>query len=243
MTDILAQINDIVAFALIFEKFGTTLSENFIDYEVHFNPVVASFIDFFDDDSPAAEVVTEALIALNTEINMINFIATAKLSVGKFCEGFVENDELEEFRKTFTCICMDTFELTLDSTGYGTCACASGETNVDGVCVKDWVESDIHLSFTVISESDILWLISLFNIKTPKKNNQVASLTRTVIITGSITTAYEYDDELSNSNSALFKSHAATLESELIQIYSRTEVITEITSFKVNHKSILHLLL
>ena len=137
MTDILAQINDIVAFALIFEKFGTTLSENFIDYEVHFNPVVASFIDFFDDDSPAAEVVTEALIALNTEINMINFIATAKLSVGKFCEGFVENDELEEFRKTFTCICMDTFELTLDSTGYGTCACASGETNVDGVCVKD----------------------------------------------------------------------------------------------------------
>ena len=133
MTDVLAEINDIVAFASIFDDFGDRYA--FVPYAT-FQPVVAKFIEFFDVDSPAATVVTEALIAVNTEINMINVIATAKLSVGKFCEGFVENDELAVFVETFTCICKDTFELTLDATGYGTCACASGETNVDGVCVK-----------------------------------------------------------------------------------------------------------
>ena len=65
------------------------------------------------------------------------------------------------------------------------------------------------------------------------KNSQVASLTRTVIITGSITTAYEYQEALADTSSALFKSHAATLETELVQIMSRSEVIIEITSFKV----------
>ena len=67
---------------------------------------------------------------------MINFIATAELSVGKFCEGFVLNDDLDTFVETFECICVDTFELTLDATGYGTCACADGFKNVDGVCVE-----------------------------------------------------------------------------------------------------------
>lgn len=132
--DILAQINDIVAFELIFEEFGTRFKT--IEYDIHFQPVVALFIDFFEVDSPAVAVAADALIALNTEINMINFIATAELSVGKFCEGFVLNDDLETFVETFTCICVDTFELTLDATGYGTCACADGFTNVDGVCVE-----------------------------------------------------------------------------------------------------------
>ena len=131
--DILAAINDIVAFELIFEEFGTRFKT--IPYAT-FQPVVALFIDFFEVDSPAAAVAADALIALNTEINMINFIATAELSVGKFCDGFVLNDDLETFVETFTCICVDTFELTLDETGYGTCACADGFTNVDGVCVE-----------------------------------------------------------------------------------------------------------
>ena len=132
--DILAEINDIVAFELIFEQFGSRF--RFIEYSIQFYPVVASFINFFDAESPAATVAAEALIAVNTEVNMINFIATAVLSVGKFCEGFVLNDDIYAFIETFTCICKDTFELTLDETGYGMCACASGETNVDGVCVK-----------------------------------------------------------------------------------------------------------
>ena len=130
----MAAINDIVAFELIFEKFGSRFKT--IEYDIQFDPVVASFIDFFDVDSPAAEVAAEALIAVNTEINMINFIATADLTIGKFCEGFVENDDIKVFVETFTCICKDTFKLTLDDTGYGTCACADGETNVDGACVK-----------------------------------------------------------------------------------------------------------
>lgn len=132
--DILAQINDIVAFELIFEQFDTRFK--IIEYDIQFQPVVALFIDFFEVDSPAAAVAADALIVLNTEINMINFIATAELSVGKFCEGFVLNDDIETFVETFTCICVDTFELTLDTTGYGTCACADGFTNVDGVCVE-----------------------------------------------------------------------------------------------------------
>ena len=64
-------------------------------------------------------------------------------------------------------------------------------------------------------------------------------MTRTVIVTGRITTAYEYVPELENSNSALFKSHAATLEVELIQIMSRSALITEIENFKVYLISIL----
>ena len=136
--DILAEINDIVAFALIFEKFGTRFK--IIEYTQDFDPVVASFVDFFDADSQAVDVATKALVALNTEINMINFIATADLTVGKFCDGFVENDEPEEYFKTFECICVDTFELTLDANGYGTCACAEGQANVDGVCVKVYVK-------------------------------------------------------------------------------------------------------
>lgn len=135
----MAEINDIVAFALIFEQFGTKIA--IVEYDIQFQPVVASFINFFDVDSPAAAVAAEALIAVNTEINMINFIATAKLSAGKFCEGFVANDDIETFVETFTCICVDTFELTLDATGYGTCACADDFTNVDGVCVEARVES------------------------------------------------------------------------------------------------------
>ena len=130
----MAAINDIVAFELIFEKFGSRFK--IIEYDIQFDPVVASFIDFFDVDSPAAAVAADALIALNTEINMINVIATAELSIYKFCEGFVLNDDLDTFVETFTCICKDTFVLTLDDTGYGTCACADGETNVDGACVK-----------------------------------------------------------------------------------------------------------
>ena len=136
MTDILAEINDIVAFAEIFAEFGTRMSASFITYNSHFDPIVSQFTEFFDVDSPAAAVAADALIVVNTEINMIEFIATAELTVGKFCEGFIVNDDLDDFRETFTCICMDTFELTLDATGYGTCACASGETNVDGTCVK-----------------------------------------------------------------------------------------------------------
>ena len=132
--DILAEINDIVAFELIFEQFGSRF--RFIEYSIQFDPVVASFINFFDAESAAAAVAAEALIAVNTELNMINFIAAAGLTIGKFCEGFVENDDIEIFVETFTCICKETFELTLDATGYGTCACADGETNVDGVCVK-----------------------------------------------------------------------------------------------------------
>ena len=54
-----------------------------------------------------------------------------------------------------------------------------------------------------------------------------------MIITGSITTAYEYDEALADPSSALFKSHAATLATELVQILSRSEKITEITSFQV----------
>ena len=134
----MAEINDIVAFALIFEDFGTRFK--IIEYNIHFDPVVASFIDFFDVDSPAAQVATDALVALNTEINMINFIATADLTVGKFCDGFVENDD-ESFFDTFECICVDTFELTLDENGYGTCACAEGKINVDGVCVEVFVKN------------------------------------------------------------------------------------------------------
>ena len=130
----MAEINDIVAFELIFEQFGTRLKT--IEYNIQFQPVIALFIDFFEVDSPAAAVAADALIALNTEINMISFIATAELTVGKFCEGFVLNDDLDTFVETFTCICMDTFELTLDATGYGTCACAEDFTNVDGVCVE-----------------------------------------------------------------------------------------------------------
>ena len=138
--DILAEINDIVAFALIFEDFGTRFK--IIEYNIHFDPVVASFIDFFDVDSPAAQVATEALVALNTEINMINFIATADLTVGKFCDGFVANNDLSFF-ETFECTCVDTFELILDANGYGICACAPGETNVDGACVKVFVKKCI----------------------------------------------------------------------------------------------------
>ena len=133
MTDILAQINDIVAFASIFDDFGTRYA--FVPYAT-FQPVVAKFTEFFDVDSPAAAVAADALIEVNTEINMINVIATATLSVGKFCEGFVLNDDLDVFVETFECICVDTFELTLDETGYGTCACAEGFTNVDGACVE-----------------------------------------------------------------------------------------------------------
>ena len=132
--DILAEINDIVGFELIFEQFGSRFKT--IEYDIQFDPVVASFIDFFDLDSPAAEIAAKALIAVNTEINMINFIATADLTIGKFCEGFVENYDISVFVETFTCICKDNFEFTLDATGYGTCACADGEINVDGVCVK-----------------------------------------------------------------------------------------------------------
>ena len=140
--DILAEINDIVAFAKIFERFGTRISD--ITYDKFFLPVVELFIDFFDVDSPAAVVAAEALIAVNTEVNMINFVATAELTVGKFCEGFMiyDNDDIETFvANNFECICMDTFELTTDENGYGSCACASGETNVDGVCVKAFVKN------------------------------------------------------------------------------------------------------
>ena len=137
--DILAEINDIVAFAKIFERFGTRISD--ITYDKFFLPVVELFIDFFDVDSPAAAVAAEALIAVNTEINMINFVATAELTINKFCEGFIENDDLETFVETFECICIDTFELTVDENGYGTCACASGFSNVDGVCVEAFVKN------------------------------------------------------------------------------------------------------
>ena len=137
MTDILAEINDIVAFASIFDDFGERFA--IVSYAT-FQPVVAQFVEFFDVDSPAATVSAEALIAVNTEINMIKVIATAKLSVGKVCEGFVLNDDLETFIKDFTCICVETFELTLDATGYGTCACSDGFKNVDGVCVEARVE-------------------------------------------------------------------------------------------------------
>ena len=136
MTEILAEINDIVAFAQIFEAFGTRMSAQFITYDSHFDPIVSQFTEFFDVDSPAVAVATDALIAVNTEINMLEFIASADPTVGKFCGGFVLNDVPEELFKTFECICIDTFELTLDATGYGTCACANGETNVDGACVK-----------------------------------------------------------------------------------------------------------
>ena len=140
--DILAEINDIVAFAKIFERFGTRISD--ITYDKFFLPVVELFIDFFDVDSPAAAVAAEALIAVNTEINMINFVATAKLTVGKFCEGFIafEADDIEALAdNNFECICIDTFELTVDENGYGTCACAIGFTNVGGTCVEALVKN------------------------------------------------------------------------------------------------------
>ena len=71
---------------------------------------------------------------------MINFIATAELTVGKFCGGFVANDDPFAFFQTFECICLDTFELTLDENGYGICACPNEKTNVDGVCVQVFVK-------------------------------------------------------------------------------------------------------
>ena len=52
-----------------------------------------------------------------------------------------------------------------------------------------------------------------------------ASTSKSVTISGSLTTAYDWDDDLNDSTSALFKSYAATLESELATIIKSSEYV------------------
>ena len=52
-----------------------------------------------------------------------------------------------------------------------------------------------------------------------------ASTSKSVTISGSLTTAYDWDDDLNDSSSALFKSYAATLESELATIIKSSEYV------------------
>ena len=52
-----------------------------------------------------------------------------------------------------------------------------------------------------------------------------ASTSKSVTISGSLTTAYDWDDDLNDSTSALFKSYAATLESELAIIIKSSQYV------------------
>ena len=52
-----------------------------------------------------------------------------------------------------------------------------------------------------------------------------ASTSKSVTISGSLTTAYDWDDDLNDSSSALFKSYAATLESELAIIIKSSQYV------------------
>ena len=52
-----------------------------------------------------------------------------------------------------------------------------------------------------------------------------ASTSKSVTIAGSLTTAYDWDDDLNDLTSALFKSYAATLESELATIIKSSEYV------------------
>ena len=61
------------------------------------------------------------------------------------------------------------------------------------------------------------------------KNAEVAALTKTVIVTGSITTAYSYSEDLGDATSDLFKQYAATVESEMTTIMLRSEKVTSVT--------------
>ena len=146
--DIMAECTDIVGFNGVLSGFAAKLTA--IDYTA-FSDIVIAFGDFFGEVD-----ISPALVALNTEVNYLKFKASASLTVGKFCEGFIANEDT--FFDTFVCECEPTFETIVDPiTGFTTCFCAYGQTQVDGVCVPDY---------------------------------QVASMTKTVIVTGSITTAY-----------------------------------------------------
>ena len=187
--DIMAECTNIVGFYDILNGFEAKLSA--ITYNA-FSDIVILFEGFFGEID-----ISAALIALNTEVNYLNFKASASLTVGKFCEGFVANDELVEFVKTFVCECEPTFETIVDPvTGYTTCFCADGQTQVDGACVAD---------------------------------NLVVSMTKTVVITGSITTAYRYEEALGDPTSALFQEYAATVEREMTTIMLRSSTVTSIT--------------
>ena len=52
-----------------------------------------------------------------------------------------------------------------------------------------------------------------------------ASTSKSVTISGSLTTAYDWDDDLNDSSSALFIQYAATLESELATIIKSSEYV------------------
>ena len=107
-SDIMAECTDIVGFYDLLSKFGATFS--LIDY-TDFSNIVIGFDGFFGEVD-----ISDALVALNTEVNYLNFKESAKITVFKFCEGFVANRDLDVFKQTFVCECEPTFETIVDPT-------------------------------------------------------------------------------------------------------------------------------